>query len=111
MFEMDDAQIAELRFNILNSMMDDAEDIEQIYLSTNRDEFSKEPRQPRFSLREIIDEMKFMLREGYIKADISNDEKQAPLGDVNLMLFHHYWFSPTKTGKEAWQLWVSTNRS
>ncbi len=110
MFRMDDAQIAELRFHILDSMMDDAEDIEQVYLSTNRDEFCKEPAQPRFPLREIIDEMRLMLREGYIKADISNDEKQAPLDDINLMLFHHYWFSPTKTGKEVWQLWVSKNR-
>jgi hypothetical protein len=108
MFEKNDAQIAELRFHILHSMMDDAEDIEQVYLSANRDELFK-GRQPRFHLREIIDEMKFMLQEGYIRAHFSNDEKQAPLDDVNLPLFHHYWFSPTKTGKEAWQLWVSTN--
>jgi hypothetical protein len=109
MFEPDDTEIAKLRFHILDSMMDDAEDVEQIYLSTNRDGLLKEPLQPRFALREIIDEMKLMLQEGYIRAHISNDEKQAPLDDINLMLFHHYWFSPTNTGEEAWQLWVSTN--
>jgi hypothetical protein len=54
-------------------------------------------------LREIIDEMKFMLEEGYIKPDFSNDEKVAPLGEVNLSL-HHYSFSPTKKGKEAWEM-------
>ena len=91
--------------------MDDAEDVEQIYLSANRDGLLKEPLVPRFALREIIDEMKFMLQEGYIRAHFSNDEKQAPLDDINLMLFHHYWFSPTKAGKEAWQRWASTNGS
>lgn len=111
MFEKDHAEIAELRFHILDSMMDDAEDIEQVYLSANSAELLKRPPQPRFPLREIVDEMKFMLQEGYIRAHFSNDEKQAPLDDVNLLLFHHYWFSPTQTGKEAWQLWVSANGS
>jgi hypothetical protein len=46
--------------------------------------------------------MKSMLKEGYIKGKFSNDERLAPLGDVNLSLFHHYWFSPTKKGKEVW---------
>jgi hypothetical protein len=39
----------------------------------------KAPRSSRGLLREIIDEMKVMLEEGYIKAHFSNDEKQAPL--------------------------------
>ena len=42
-FEMDDAEIAELRFHILDLMMDDAEDVEQLYLSANRDELLKGP--------------------------------------------------------------------
>jgi hypothetical protein len=103
-FEMSDAEIVELRFHILGSMMDDAEDVEQVYLSANRGEFLKEPPQSRFALREIIDEMKFMLKEGYIKAHFSNSEKHAPLDDINFSLFHHYWFSPTETGKKAWQV-------
>jgi hypothetical protein len=79
-FEMDDAEIAELRFHIPDLMMDDAEDVEQLCLSANRDKLLKgPPQQPRFTLREIIDEMKVMLEEGYIKAHFSNDEKQAPL--------------------------------
>jgi hypothetical protein len=32
-FETDDAEITELRFDILNLMMDDAEDVEQLYRS------------------------------------------------------------------------------
>jgi hypothetical protein len=103
MFEKSAAEIAELRFQILNAMMDDSEDVEQVYLSTNETRFETET-QPQFPLREIIDEMKFMLEEGYIKPDFSNDEKLAPLGEVNLSLFHHYWFSPTKRGKEVWEV-------
>jgi hypothetical protein len=48
--------------------------------------------------------MKVMLEEGYIKAHFSNDEKQGPLDNINFSMFHHYWFSPTETGKEAWQV-------
>lgn len=50
MFEKNDAQIAELRFHILHSMMDDAEDIEQVYLSANRDELFSKSRGSRDSL-------------------------------------------------------------
>jgi hypothetical protein len=111
MFELDDAEIAKLRFHILDVMMDDAEDVEQVYLSANRDGLLKEPLQPRFALRDIIDEMKLMLGEGYIKAHYSNDEKQAPLNNTNLLLFHHYWFSPTESGKEVWRLNSQANGS
>jgi hypothetical protein len=103
MFEKDEAEIAELRFNILNAMMDDCEDVEQVYLSANESRFETET-QPQFPLREIVDEMKLMLEEGFIKPDFSNNEKLAPLGVVNLSEFHHYWFSPTKKGKEVWEM-------
>jgi hypothetical protein len=83
--------------------MDDAEDVEQVYLSVNRDEFVKEPRQPRYSLREIIDEMKLCCKKAILRQYCSNDEKQAPLDNINLLLFHHYWFSPTESGKQIWQ--------
>jgi hypothetical protein len=111
MFELDDAEIAKLRFCILHVMMDDAEDVEQVYLSANRDVLFKEPLQPRFALRDIIDEMKLMLDEGYIKAHYSNDEKQAPLDNINLLLFYHYWFSPIESGKEVWRLNSQTRGS
>jgi len=101
MFERDATRTAELRFHILNVMMDDSEDVEQVYLSVNRDRFETD-RQPEFYLREIIDEMKSMLEEGYIKTEFSNDEKLAPLGDTNSSLSHHYWFAPTQKGKEVW---------
>jgi hypothetical protein len=103
MFEKDPAEIAELRFCILDAMADDCEDVEQVYLCANQDYF--EPgSQPRFCLREIIDKMKLMLEEGYIKPDFSNDEQQDPLALVNPSLFYHYWFSPTKKGKEVWEM-------
>jgi len=101
MFEKDATEIAELRFQILDVMMDDSEDVEQVYLSVNRSHFETET-QPQFYLREIIDEMRFMLEEGYIKANYSNDEKLAPLVAVNHSTFHHYWFTPTEKGKEVW---------
>ena len=101
MFERDAAEVAELRFHILNAMMDDCEDVEQVYLFANCGRFETQG-QPKFSLRETIDEMKLMLEEGYIKPVFSNDDKQAPVGSVNLSLFHHYWFSPTEKGKKVW---------
>jgi hypothetical protein len=101
MFERDATEIAELRFQILDAMVDDCEDVEQVYHCVNRGRLETQG-QPQFFLREIIDEMKLMLEEGYIKPDFSNDEKQAPVGLVNLSLFHHYWFSPTAKGKEVW---------
>jgi|SRR5579863_1045773 hypothetical protein len=101
MFEKDAVEIAKLRFNILNAMMDDSEDIEQVYLAANESRFETGT-QPQFPLREIIDEMKLMLEEGFIKPDFSNDEKLAPLGAVSLSEFHHYWFGPTQKGKEVW---------
>lgn len=105
MFEKSAAETAELRFHILNSMMDDAENVEQVYLSVNKNNFLKEPFQfqPKYLLQEIIDEMKSMLEECFIRAHFSNDEHQAPLENVNLCLFHHYWFSPTETGKGIWK--------
>jgi hypothetical protein len=101
MFEKDEAETADLRFHILDAMVDDCEDVEQVYLCLNRGRFGMPP-QPQFFLREIIDEMKLMLEEGYIKADHSNHEQLAPPGAVNSSLFHHYWFSPTEKGKEVW---------
>ncbi len=103
MFEKDATAIAELRFHILDAMVDDCEDVEQVYLCVNRVQFEAR-NQPQFFLREIVDEMKRMLEEGYIKADFSNDEKLVPLGDINPSLLHHYWFSPTKKGKEVWEI-------
>lgn len=102
MFEKCNAQIVELRFQILNTIMDDAEDVEQVYLSMNRDEFLKEL-QPCYALRDIFDEMKLMLETGYIRVYSSNDEIGAPLENVNFTPFHHYWFLPTDAGKDTWQ--------
>ena len=101
MFEKDATEIAELRFHILDAMVDDCEDVEQVYLCVNRVQFEAR-NQPQFFLREIVDEMKLMLEEGYIKATISNNEGLAPLGNINASLFHHYWFSPTEMGKKVW---------
>jgi hypothetical protein len=42
MFEKDATEMAELRFHILDAMMDDSEDVEQVYLSVNQSRFETE---------------------------------------------------------------------
>jgi hypothetical protein len=91
--------LTKLQFNTLNTMMDDAEDVEQVYLAVNWDCLPH----PRFSLGEIIDVIRLMVDEGYIKADYTNDARLAPLESLNVSLLHHYWFSPTEKGKQAWE--------
>jgi hypothetical protein len=91
--------LTELQFLTLDVMMDDAEDVEQVYLAINRDCLP----QPRFSLGEIIDVIRLMVDKGYIKPDYTNDARLAPLESLNVSLLHHYWFSPTQKGKQAWE--------
>ena len=107
-----EAKLTELQFTILDGMADDFEDVEQLYLHANRDHAAEEQAgvqfpqmlvQVRFPLRDIIDEIVNMLREGYIKANVSNDEELAPLRPLNFTLLHHYWFGPTRRGQEAWK--------
>ena len=71
-------ELTELQFTILNGMADDYEDVEQLYLFANRDFAEEEhanvqgPRmllQIRFYLREVVDEISSMLRQGYIEAN------------------------------------------
>jgi hypothetical protein len=91
--------ITKLQFHTLNAMMDDAEDVEQLYLAVTRDCLL----QPRFSLGVIIDVIRLMVDEGYIKANYTNDARLAPLESLNVSLLHHYWFSPTQKGKQSWE--------
>lgn len=103
-------KLTELQITILDGMSDDYEDIEQLYLYANRT--GVEGRQSnmqvaqispgiRFPLRELVDEIAHLLREGYIEAKYSNDEELAPLQPINAGALHHYWFGPTEKGKRA----------
>jgi hypothetical protein len=104
--------LAELQFVILDGMADDYEDIEQLYLYANRD-FAEQKRariehphivlRGQYPLREIIDEIACMLREGYIEAKYSNDEELAPLNPLDSAVLHHYWFGATEKGIRAWK--------
>ena len=95
--ENSETKLTALQFEILNGMADDYEDVEQLYLSANRD-FSDEKQanvqfpqmvvDVRFPLRDIVNEVVNMLREGYIFAKSSNDERFAPLCPPNLALLH-----------------------
>ena len=105
-------KLTELQFVILDCMVDDYEDIEQLYLCANRQtaeehrlgtQFPLKIISVSYPLREIVDEVACMLEEGYVVAKYSNDEKVAPLESVNSAALHHYWFGPTQKGTEAWQ--------
>jgi hypothetical protein len=105
--EDSETKLTELQSTILDGMADDYEDVEQLYLYTTC-EFSEEKPvaniQPsRFPLRDIVDEIMNMLREGYIKAKYSNDKELAPLHPLNFSALHHYWFGATDKGMHAWK--------
>ena len=78
------------------SMADDYEDVEQLYLYVN-------PNLPqvRIPLRDVVDELTRMLREGYIAIKHSNNELVAPLQPAEFTALHHYWFEATDKGTEA----------
>ena len=101
-------KLTALQLTILRGMVDDYEDIEQLYLYANRTivergqlQVPTTSSQIRFPLRELMDEVANLLREGYIEPKYSNDEKLAPLHPVNLKVLHHYWFGPTDKGKAS----------
>jgi len=116
--ENSETKLTELQFTILDGMADDYEDVEQLYLHANR-EFTVEaqadvqfPRmvvQVRFPLRDIVDEIAIMVREGYIEAKYSNDEELVPLNPVDFSVLHHYWFGATDRGTQAWKAYATGN--
>ncbi len=95
-----DANLTELQFVILDGMADDYEDIEQLYLYAKRDLAEDKHQYP---LREIVDEIGRLLREGYIEAKYSNNKELAPLQPLDFTALHHYWFGATEKGTEAWK--------
>lgn len=92
-----------LQFEILDVMMDDCEDVEQVYLAINRQQLMANG-QPTELLIRIVDEMRCMLNEGLIEAQKSWDETVAPLKTLDLTYIHYYWFVPTQKGKEEWKV-------
>jgi hypothetical protein len=110
--EESQAKLTELQFTIFNGMADDYEDIEQLYLYANRAEAEDEPSniqsprtnsQVRFPLRDLVDELANMIREGYIEAKYSNNQQLAPLQPLDFSALHHYWFGATDKGTRAWK--------
>lgn len=106
------ANLTELQLTILDGMADDYEDLEQLYLYANRipaEEEHADVRFPRmlvqvsFHLRDLVDEIRNMLDQGYIEAKYSNDERVAPLNPLNIELLHHYWFGATDKGMTLWK--------
>lgn len=60
--------LTQLQFEILNAMMDDYEDVEQVYLTINREflALSGEPNygQPKYQLVHVMDEIRGLLEGG-----------------------------------------------
>jgi len=110
--EKPETALTELQITILDGLSDDYEDVEQLYLYANR-QMQEERRldiqlpnmllHGRFALRELIDEIRNMLRQGFIEVKHSNDEELAPVRPPDLSLLHHYWFGVTKKGHESWK--------
>jgi hypothetical protein len=101
-----------LQLTLLDCMVDDYEDIEQLYLCANRDSkvegengirFPLIVMQVRFALRDIVDEIANMVREAYVEAKYSNLEDFVPDHPLDFTALHHYWFGPTPKGKAAWK--------
>lgn len=116
---MEELKLTELQFTILDGMADDYEDVEQLYLYANRESAQEEHAniqfpcmlvRVRFPLRQMLDEIANMLREGYIEAKISNNEEAAPLRPLDFTALHHYWFGATDRGTQAWKAY-STGKS
>ena len=100
MTPVESSRLTELQFQILNAMMDDPEDVEQIYLAVNRCFLDAGSREPVHSLRDIIDELRGLLSGGYLETPkFCNPHTPQP---PDSSLLHDYWFGPTKKGKDAW---------
>ena len=94
--------LTDLQWNILNVMMDDYEDVEQVYLSINRDALMARG-QPDHLLFVVVDEIRNLLASGHVKAEYTNDEGRTPVGNLNQELIFYYWIGPTDKGKQAWK--------
>ena len=57
--------------------------------------------QPDHPLRKIIDELTFLLKEAYVEAPKFCNTSVPTPPDGSFL--HHYWFSPTAKGKQAWK--------
>ena len=105
-------ELTKLQFLLLDGMADDDEDIEQLYLYANR-RYEEEARlgmefplvavRVTYPLRDVIDELVRMLKQGYIEVKGSSKETFFPSKHPELAGFHHYWFGATEKGKQAWK--------
>ena len=110
--EQSKSKLTELQFIILDGMVDDYENLEQLYLYANR-EFAEERKasvhhphillQVRFPLRDIVAEVRNMLGEGLIEAKACNDKEVALPPLIDFSALHDYWFGTTARGIEAWK--------
>jgi uncharacterized protein YehS (DUF1456 family) len=89
--------VTELQLKILHGLTDDYEDVEQLDLWVNRENEEK------VQMRQLLDEILSLLRNGYIFAKYSKDEEVAPLNEINVSALHQYWFGMTDEGERLWK--------
>jgi hypothetical protein len=82
--------------------MDDSEDIEQVYLTINRDALRAKG-QPDHLLVMIVDELLALVDKGLIESRSCWNEDVAPVLRLNRSAVHYYWFSPTEKGRSEWK--------
>jgi hypothetical protein len=98
--------LSELQFAILDAMMDDYEDIEQVYLTINLDALRTKG-QPDHLLVTIVDELFALADAGLIEPRSSWREDIAPVAKLNRAAICYYWFFPTERGKDEWKQYGS----
>lgn len=94
--------LSELQLAILNAMMDDYEDLEQVYLTINRAALRTNG-QPKHLLVMIADELLALVDNGLIEPRSSWKDDIAPVAKLNRAAIYCYWFSPTEKGKNEWR--------
>jgi hypothetical protein len=86
--------------------MDDAESVKQIFLAVNWKWLEAGSRKPRHSMKAIVDELNFLLKNGYAEAPkCSNPNMPQPLDSARL---HDYWFGMTERGRQAWETYKAS---
>ena len=81
--------------------MDDAENVEQIYVAANWSSMEAGSKQPEHSLRDVLDGLNSLLKRGYAEAPaFCNSNMPQPPDSSQL---HRYWFCPTAKGRQAWE--------
>jgi hypothetical protein len=86
--------------------MDDAESVKQIFLAVNWKWLEAGSKRPRHSMKAIVDELNFLLKNGCAEAPKScNPSMPQPPDSARI---HDYWFGLTEKGRQAWEAYKAS---